>query len=57
MKAPQKMYRRLSNLRMTSQPSRLIATKGFNNQASAGWTTYGTGRAAIFILSERRITA
>jgi hypothetical protein len=36
------MYRRLSDLRKTSQPSRLIATKGFNNQASAGWTTYGT---------------
>jgi hypothetical protein len=27
---------------MASQQSRLIATEGFNNQASAGWTTYGT---------------
>jgi hypothetical protein len=39
---------------MASQPSRLIATKGFNNQASAGLTTYGTWRAAIFIVSWRR---
>src|SRR5262245_20809832 len=28
--------------RRASQPSRLIATKCLNNQASAGWTTYGT---------------
>jgi hypothetical protein len=27
---------------MASQQSRLIATEVFNNQASAGWTTYGT---------------
>src|SRR5262245_54877425 len=50
----EKMYCRLSNLRRASQLSRLIAAKVFNNQASAGWTTYGTWRVAIFILSGRR---
>src|SRR5262245_34178246 len=45
------MYRRLSKAAGPSYPSRLIATKGFNNQASAGWTTYGTAPAA-FSLSQ-----
>src|SRR5215470_16467126 len=34
-KSRRDMYRGLSNLRMASQPSRLIAIQGFNNQASA----------------------
>ena len=36
------MYCRLSKAAEASYPSRSMTTKRINNQASAGWTTYGT---------------
>ena len=34
--------------------SRSVTTKRLDDEASAGWTTYGTSRTAIFIVSGRR---
>src|SRR5262245_43630025 len=42
MKRRRAMYRRLSKAAETSYPSRLMTTECLINQASAGWTTYGT---------------
>jgi len=33
---------------------RLVIIKRLGYEASAGWTTYGTSLAAIFIVSRRR---
>jgi hypothetical protein len=45
------MYRRLSNLRLTQLMSRSITNKRPDDEASAGWTTYGTSRAAFSFIS------
>src|SRR5215813_5163687 len=44
---PQNAYRRLSNLRMARLISRSVTTKQLVDEDSAGWTTYGTSRAAF----------
>jgi hypothetical protein len=41
------MYRRLSNLRLTRLISCSVTTKLIADEASAGWTTYGTAHAAF----------
>ena len=43
------MYRRLSNLRTARLMSRLVDAKPLDDKASAGWTTYGTWRAAMLL--------
>src|SRR5262245_7653725 len=51
---PPKTYRRLSNLRMVRLMNRSFTIKRPVMKPPPPWTTYGTGRAAIFIGSGRR---
>src|SRR5262245_56044051 len=47
--SPPKMYRRLSNLRMLYHQAPYRQLNGSLIEPSAGWTTYGTWRAAMLL--------